>query len=268
MTLATQLLEPMTLTPTKKRTVRPEPKPVVKLLTMYDLPSENKTEEPPMDQFHQLQALLLMETFILLSYSAKQILTAMDMYLYYDPAHPYWYKRADWFAAVGVSHLYKDGQLRQSYVVWDEGVAPYIVAEFLSPGTKKEDLGNVAAKDKRPPPKWKVYEEILKIPYYLIFDEKDKESKLLIYKLDGGKYREQQITNNRLWIPELKIGIGVWHGDYRGATRSWLRWYDTTGEWLPTPVEQAELLVEQAEARTEQLATKLRELGIDPTTIA
>jgi Uma2 family endonuclease len=256
---------------------------------MYDLPSENKTEEPALDQFHHLQAILLMETFILLNYSAEMIFTAMDMYLYYDQTRPYWYKRADWFAAVGVSHLYRDGEMRQSYVVWDEGIAPYIVAEFLSPGTKNEDLGNVLAVEGKPPPKWKVYEEILKIPYYLIFDEKDKESKLQVYQLVNGKYMEQPVTNKRMWIPELKIGVGVWHGNYRGATRNWLRWYDASGEWLPTPVErerrekererrekeQAELRAEQERREKERerrekekLAAKLRELGIDPTTIA
>ena len=269
MSITTQLLEP-TLIPTKKR---PELKPEAwskakfreinlrELPTMYDLPSENKLEEPALDQFHHLQALLLMETFILLNYSAEQIFTAMDMYLYYDPKHPKWYKRADWFAVIGVSHLYRDGQMRQSYVVWDEGKSPYIVAEFLSPGTKSEDLGQVAEVEGRPPPKWKVYEQILQIPYYMIFDEKDSASKLLVYKLVNGKYVKQVITNNRMWLPELQIGVGVWYGRYRDVSRNWLRWYDVDGEWLPTPVERAEL-------RADQLAAKLRELGIDPTTIA
>jgi len=31
--------------------------------------------------------------------------------------------------------------LRRSYVTWQEGKNPFIVVEFLSPGTQKEDLG-------------------------------------------------------------------------------------------------------------------------------
>jgi hypothetical protein len=83
-------------------------------------------------------------------------------------------------------------------------------------------------------------------------------------------------------MPELKVGIGVWYGSYQGMTRKWLRWYDANGEWLLTPLEQAELQVEQERREKEQerrekeqerqakekLEAKLRELGIDPTTIA
>jgi Uma2 family endonuclease len=274
-TVATQLLESkIFLTPLKRKMAWPESSelwPSAKLNelpTMYDLPSENKTEEPALDEYHDIQADLLRECFYLKDCPPDQIFTAADMYLYYDSTHPRWYKRADWFAVVGVSRLYKGVDLRQSYVVWDEGVAPYIVAEFLSRGTKDEDLGHTLQEPGKPPPKWKVYEQILKIPYYLIFDEEDKESKLQVYKLVNKKYRELTITNNRLWMPELKIGIGVWYGSYQGMTRKWLRWYDANGEWLLTPLEQAELQIEQERREKEKLAAKLRELGIDPTTIA
>jgi Uma2 family endonuclease len=309
MNIATQV-------PTKKRTAWSYLKPEVKLSelklrklpTMYDLPSENKTEEPALDEYHHKQANFFTETFIPPDYPANKIFTAMDMYLYYDPDHPTWYKRADWFAVVGVSHLYRDGEMRSSYVVWDEGVAPFVVAEFLSPSTENEDLGFTPEVDGRPPTKWKVYEKILQIPYYLIFNKRD--NKLRAYKLVNKKYQEQKIVDNRLWIPELKVGVGVWYGSYQSATRNWLRWYDANGEWLPTVIERerreaelrerqarekAELRIEQerrevererqareeAELRIEQerrekeqerrekerLAAKLRELGIDPTTV-
>lgn len=38
-------------------------------------------------------------------------------------------------------------------------------------------------------------------------------------------------------------------------TRLWLRWYDTTGNWIPTPVEQEQ-------AKTQRLAARLQELGL------
>ena len=34
--------------------------------------------------------------------------------------------------------------LRASYVVWQEGINPFMVVELLSPGTAKEDLGENA----------------------------------------------------------------------------------------------------------------------------
>ncbi len=86
--------------------------------------------------------------------------------------------------SVGVSRLYDQTDLRLSYVIWQEGVAPFVVVELLSPGTEKEDLGETVAENlsnkgeqlegngnmgeiaDKPPGKWEVYEQILRIPYY------------------------------------------------------------------------------------------------------
>ena len=59
----------------------------------------------------------------------------------YDAEHPLWHKRPDWFLAVGVPRLYKGSDLRLSYVVKDEGTAPSVIVELLSPGTEQQDLG-------------------------------------------------------------------------------------------------------------------------------
>ena len=47
----------------------------------------------------------------------------------------------DWFLALDVPRLYDGHDFRRSYVVWQEGQAPTIVVEFLSPRTEREDLG-------------------------------------------------------------------------------------------------------------------------------
>ena len=39
---------------------------------------------------------------------------------------------------------------------WQEGTAPYLVVELLSPGTEHEDLGHTDRKQDEPPTKWKV----------------------------------------------------------------------------------------------------------------
>jgi hypothetical protein len=33
-------------------------------------------------------------------------------------------------------------EMRLSYLVWQEGVDPFLVVELLSPGTESEDLGS------------------------------------------------------------------------------------------------------------------------------
>ncbi|MDY7013730.1 MAG: Uma2 family endonuclease, partial [Cyanobacteriota bacterium] len=124
-------------------------------------------------------------------------------------------------------------------------VRPVVALEFLSPGTRNEDLGETE-RGGSPPTKWEVYEQILGIPYYIIFDRYTDE--LRVFWLEGDRYREQQLEEERIWLPTLEIGIGLWFGEYRGLERQWLRWYDRAGNWIPTPAEEAESAERRAEA--------------------
>lgn len=111
------------------------------LPTMYDLPSEDPNEPGLPDGFHDLQPQLLSATLQLRQPPADQIFTGTDLNLYYDIRHPLWHKRPDWFLVLGVPRLYDNHDLRLSYVIWQEGVSPFVVVELLSPGTEREDLG-------------------------------------------------------------------------------------------------------------------------------
>jgi Uma2 family endonuclease len=97
-------------------------------------------------------------------------LIGADLNLYYDPRHPQWYKRPDWFLVVGVASARRQADLRWSYVVWQEGVNPFLVVELLSPGTEGEDLGQNIRELGKPPLKWEVYERILRVPFYVVFE--------------------------------------------------------------------------------------------------
>jgi Uma2 family endonuclease len=246
------------------------------LPTMYDLPSEDPEEPGLPDEFHDFQPELLSATLRLTDVKGDRIFTGTDLNLYYDVQNPLWHKRPDWFAVIGVPRFYDERELRLSYVVWDEGVNPSIVVELLSPGTDKEDLGLTKSKPGKPPTKWVVYEQILKIPYYILYDRYSDE--LRFYQLVKGRYQAQPIQDERIWIPQYKIGLGLWEGEHQGCSRKWLRWLDSDRKWIPTPLEQseiqqaqaelqreqAELQREQAEAKAARLAQRLRELGIDP----
>lgn len=235
------------------------PRPAKEVLpTMYDLPSEDPKEPGLPDQFHLWQPRLLEETFSPPNYPPDQVFVASDLNLYYDPQHTLWYKRPDWFAAVGVSRLYEQQNLRLSYVIWQEGVAPFVAVELLSPGTEKEDLGQTLREINQPPTKWEVYERILRVPYYIVFDR--YTDKLQAFQLVADRYSELNLSTPKVWMPGLQMGLGLWQGSYQGIERLWLRWYDATGNWIPTPVEQKS-------QRVEQLAARLRELGIDPNEI-
>jgi Uma2 family endonuclease len=246
------------------------------LPTMHDLPSEDPSEPGLPDEFHGLQPNLLAEALTLPNHDPNQTFSAFDLNLYYDENHLNWYKRPDWFLVIGVSRLYHGESLRSSYVIWDEKVPPVLVVEFLSPSTEDDDLGRFAKKPPtavvgKPPGKFTVYEQVLKVPNYVIYDEESQ--RLRYFRLVNGRYEEQLLSANPplLWLPELDIGLGLWHGTYRNSPQIWLRWCDANGNWLLTETErerqakeQAQLAREQAQADREKMAAYLRSLGLDP----
>ncbi len=253
----------------------PPRSPQETLPTMYDLPSEDPEEPGLPDEFHLWQAELLSQTFHPPTLPPERIFVASDLNLYYDPLNTGWYKRPDWFAVVGVSRLYQGQDLRLSYVSWQEGVRPVVVIELLSPGTQDEDLGRREPQGKQPG-KWKVYEQILGVPYYITFNRYNDD--LQAFQLVGNRYQAMELLAGRLWMPDLELGCSLWQGEYRGALRQWLRWYDVQGNWVPTEAERerqlkelAQQQVEQerqqrklAERRAQELAQRLRELGVEP----
>jgi Uma2 family endonuclease len=263
------------------------------LPTMYDLPSENKEEPGLPDEFHGLQQSILRDGFKPTNYNLAEIFIGADINIYYDIHHLQWYKRPDWFAAVGVSRLYEGHDLRLSYVIWQELVSPFVMVELLSPGTEEEDLGETEQKRGNPPTKWQVYEQILRVPYYIVFSRYNNE--MLAFRLVAGVYEAAQLIDSRLLIPQLGLSLGLWQGSYAGIERLWLRWFTTEGDLIPLPTEEAIVaeqratLAEQratiaeeratiaeqqisateeratlAEEKAERLAARLRELGIDP----
>jgi Uma2 family endonuclease len=235
--------------------------PVNTLPTMYDLPSEDSEEMGLPDKFHDLQPRLLSETCLP---NAEDFFIGIDMNLYYDVKHTGWYKRPDWFLVLGTSDSKLQSELRLSYVVWQEGLAPFLMVELLSPGTEAEDFGQTLRIVGKPPTKWQVYEQILRVPYYAVFDRYTNQFR--IFCLQGIQYVELAVSGQGFWFDVLELGLGVWNGVYKGVEGQWLCWYDAAGNWVLSEQERtlkAEQRAEIAEQRAELLAAKLQELGID-----
>jgi Uma2 family endonuclease len=248
------------------------------LPTMYDLPSEFPEEPGLPDVFHDLQPQLLSRTLRLTDYSQDNYFTASDLNLYYDVHHPLWHKRPDWFLAVGVPFLYDGHDLRRSYVVWQEGQAPDLVIEFLSPRTEREDLGrffeerdwisentrnlelepNSEERAVRPdeltlpPSKLTVYETYLRVPHYIVYSRYTQ--RLRYFKLVGSQYQEQPVGNTApmIWLTDLNLGLGIWLGTFEHTQGHWLRWCDEAGQWFLTDTEQERLAKEQERLAKEQ----------------
>ncbi len=60
---------------------------------------------------------------------------------------------------------------------------------------------------------------------------------LQAFQLEGDRYRRIELTEPR-WIPTLKLGLGLWLGEYRGKNQQWLRWYDGQGNWILTEAQK------------------------------
>ncbi|MBK1719500.1 hypothetical protein CKO27_17930 [Thiocystis violacea] len=255
---------------------QPPLSPRLTLPTMYDLPSEDPEEPGLPDEFHLLQLELLRLTFRPPGYPDDEVFTASDLNLYYDLRHPRWYKRPDWFCVLGVPRLYDGQDLRLSYVIWQEGTAPLAVVELLSPGTEQEDLGQRPREAGQPPSKWTVYERILRIPYYFVYDRYTNTFRP--FGLVLNEYKPLPIEGSGVWLAEARLGLGLWEGTYQGVTRRWLRWYGEDDQWIPTPAEvevqraavaeerarMAEERADRERQRAERLLRRLRELGADP----
>ncbi len=234
--------------------------------TMYDLPSENPEEPGLPDEFHDFQPKLLRETCQPPTYPLNEVFIGADINLYYDGQHPKWYKRPDWFVALGVSVRTQQSELRWSYVVWQESVSPFLVVELLSPGTEDDDLGRTVREIDKPPTKWEVYERILRVPFYVVYDSPSEtlheryQNQLRVFALQGGRYQAMDLATlgQRIWFEELGLGLGVWQGTHSQAEGRWLRWYDAEGNWIPSDVEArqvAEAARQSAEAARQSAET-------------
>ncbi len=76
--------------------------------------------------------------------------------------------------------------------------------------------------------------------------------------------------NNRYWIAEINLFLGVWQGTKAEFTTNWLRWWDKSGNlllWGSERVAQTEYQLEQERMLRQKLAEKLRELGVEPETL-
>lgn len=134
----------------------------------------------------------------------------------------------------------------RSYFIWEYGKPPEIVVEIVSNrkgGELDEKLNGYAR---------------VGITYYIVHDPERllSEQTLYVYARRGLDYVE--IAPDEL--PGIGLGVTLWEGKYEDLTGTWLRWIDATGNLLLTGKERAE----QERQRADALATKLRELGVDP----
>lgn len=165
----------------------------------------------------------------------------------------------DWFYIPNVPQTL-DGQVRRSYVMWKELVAPLIVIEFVSgDGSEERDRTPLTGKF------W-IYEQFIRPAYYAIYEV--HPGRVEVYQLVAGKY---ELVPANAWggyaIATMDVALGIWQGSYQSQIFPWLRWFAPDGSLLPIGDERAEherQRADQERRRAERLAAKLRALGVDP----
>ncbi|BAZ22422.1 hypothetical protein NIES4073_33050 [Kalymmatonema gypsitolerans NIES-4073] len=207
------------------------------------------SDDTPVD--NELQELIpgLLKAILLILWAERMDwFFGIDMGIYYHPDKPPIVP--DGFLSLGVERIY-DEELRPSYVLWDENVVPILVLEVVSQNYRKEYSTK------------KEEYAALGVLYYVVYSSRRRRKpRLEVHRLVDGEYELQE--ENPVWLPEVGLGIGCQRGTYGGVTREWLYWYDEQRQRYPTPEER----VRAAEQRAQTLAEKLRELGIDPDTLA
>jgi Uma2 family endonuclease len=161
-------------------------------------------------------------------------------------------KAPDWYLVLGVPKLL-NGQMRRSYVLWQELLRPQMVLEYVS-GDGEEERDRTAYEGKF----W-VYERAIQATYYGIYEV--NSARLDMYELGLGYYNLLK-PNERGHYPIASLGLelGLWQGSFGGYELFWMRWWDSQGNLLLTGREQAE----RVQREVERLTARLRSLGIDP----
>ena len=167
----------------------------------------------------------------------------INMGVYYTPN-----KEAivpDGFLSLGVERFVEENG-RSSYVLWEEeGIPPILALEVVS----QTYNGEYEQK--------KIDYAQLGILYYVIYAPtrlRRKRQRLEVYRLVEGKYILQ--PGDKIWMPEIGLGIGRKQGTYQGRMREWLYWYDEDSNRYSTPEEQLQ-----------NLLARLQQRGIDLNTL-
>jgi hypothetical protein len=251
-------------------------------ITWEKLPDDFILPDEPVDNNLQpLLAAALRESLELAGLILESMLIASNFGLCATVKTQTVVKAPDWVYIPSVKPIAR-GEIRRSYTPDLQGEIPAIVLEFIS----ETEGGEYSFNPHYPYGKWYFYEQILQVPVYGIFHPKTGE--LEIYRLNQGRYEQQKPNeNNRYWIAEINLFLGVWQGKKAEVTAYWLRWWDSSGNLLlwgselveqerqraeqekqlaeqeKLRAEQEKLRAEQEKQRAERLAAKLRSLGVD-----
>jgi Uma2 family endonuclease len=228
-------------------------------------PTNLASDEPPLESSLHLQQIILLLTCLnYLWQDRNDYFAAGNLTIYYSltQSKSQDFRGPDFFVVLDT-----DNTPRKSWTIWEEsGKYPNIIIELLSDSTAKCDRTL----------KKEIYQDTFRTPDYFWFSPDTLE--FVGFSLTQGQYAPLDPNDQgHLWSSQLQLYLGI--HDHK------LRFFSPEGTLIPTPQEAAQaatILAQQAQATAQQaqataqqaqiqidiMAAKLRELGIDPTTLA
>mgnify|MGYP000011018490 FL=1 len=253
------------------------------VITWDKLPTDFILPDDPVDNVYQPAiAASLTELLFLAGLLSETAQTCTDYGLIATVDGKTIAKAPDWAFLHNITVPLND--IDRSYTPHHDGDVPVIVLEFLS----HTDGTEYSVKPENPIGKWYFYEQILKVPYYGIFEPSSGDFQVYLLG-ESGRYNRLPIEESgRYWIAPMNLSIAAWKGTRHYRTSYWLRFWDADGNllsWATEKLEQEQQQVEtarqQVEAerqnteaerqnteaerqRADRLAQRLRDLGLDP----
>ena len=202
------------------------------------LPTEDG--EPLETSWHRSEINLLIEMIRVHWRGRHDFYAGGNMFIYYSlaQARNRDYRGPDFFVARGVDGSFS----REAWVVWEEGGKyPDVIVELLSPSTARGDVTT----------KKELYEQIFRTAEYFCYDPGTRDLKG--WRLLGMGYKEIAPSGRGwLWSQQLGVWLGLWDGRYLEEPSTWLRFFDATGNVVPTYGELAHQQADQERKQTEQ----------------
>ncbi len=179
---------------------------------------------------------LLLRMVDLLQNAFPNAYASGNICLYYEPGNPKKMISPDALLCCSQSK----GEKRV-YLAWEANHQLDLVMEFSSFSTRRVDHYK----------KKQIYEKILKVPYYIIFDP--HAIYLNVYALVEGNYQPQEANEQGYWLLEtLKIQVGI-------ENSNTLRLFDMAGNLIPTTTEKEAQRAEKEAQRAEKLEKQLQQ---------
>jgi Uma2 family endonuclease len=199
-----------------------------------------ETDGEPLDSpWHRAAINLLIECVLVHFRGRTDFYAGGNMFIYYSErqARTLEYRGPDFFFVKGV-----DGTRPRRYwlLYEEEGKYPDVITELLSPSTAKIDRTT----------KKTLYEQTFRTAEYFLYDPDNRQ--LEGWRHDGKQYQAMVPgENGRLWSEELGLWVGTWEGTYQKQNGTWVRFFDSQGQLVPTEAESEKLRAESEKQRAE-----------------